>query len=222
MTYRIHTISGAPRPWRVLLGLVAKKLDFEIVVLNGSKREHKAPAFLALNPRGRVPVFESGDFAVRESIAILAYLERVHPEPPLFGVTPEDAARVWEQVMEGDHDLFTTTEALLRPFLAEGKAAVSDSARAAAEAVHPELRRLASRVDDVPFLCGSAISAADCVAFPQVRLVARAIERFPDIMAELGFPGLRELYPSLSDWVDRIEALPDYAKTFPQHWTRRS
>ena len=132
MSYRIHIISGAPRPWRVLLGLTAKKLDFDIVVLEGSKREHKSPAFLALNPRGRVPVLQNGGFVLRESLAILAYLERLHPEVPLFGVTAEESARIWEQVMEGDHDLFTTTEALLRPLLAEGKAGLSDSTRAKA------------------------------------------------------------------------------------------
>jgi len=179
MSYRVYSISGAPRPWRVLLGLVAKQLDFELIVLEASKREHKAPAFLELNPRGRVPVLDNQGFIVRESLAILDYVERLHPERPLFGNTSAERARIWEQVMEADHELSTTTSALLRGYLVEAKSELSDSVRALAEAVHPELRRLASRLDETAFICGSAISAADCVAFPQVRLMARAMERFP-------------------------------------------
>lgn len=220
MTYRVYSISGAPRPWRVLLALVAKKLDFEVSVLEASKREQHSPAFVALNPRARVPVLDTGEYTVRESIAIIAHLERKHPEIPLFGVTAEESARVWEQVMESDHDLFTATAPLLRAVLVQGTNEVSAALREQAEAAHAELRRLAARLDGSAFVCGSAISAADCVAFPQVRLVARAIERYPDTLAKLGFPALEQAYPSLARWVGRIEAMPGYERTFPQHWKR--
>jgi hypothetical protein len=42
--YELYTISGAPRPWRVALALVAKSLPFESRVLEASKKEQKAPA----------------------------------------------------------------------------------------------------------------------------------------------------------------------------------
>ena len=42
--YEIYTISGAPRPWRVLLGLTFKELDYEIHYLQVSRREHKEAA----------------------------------------------------------------------------------------------------------------------------------------------------------------------------------
>src|ERR1700687_4924858 len=115
MVYEVYTISGAPRPWRVMLGLIAKGIDFEVRTLDASKKEHKAAEFLALNPRGRVPVLRNGDFVLPESMAILSYLDKQHPDPPLFGTTPEQHARIWQLVSEGEHDLNDAAGELLRP-----------------------------------------------------------------------------------------------------------
>ena len=35
---------------------------------------------------GKVPVLKDGDFVIYESLAMMAYLDRKYPEPPLFGV----------------------------------------------------------------------------------------------------------------------------------------
>ena len=47
----------------------------------GPMAEHKAPEYQKMNPRGRVPTLKDGDFVLYESLAILAYLDRKHPEP---------------------------------------------------------------------------------------------------------------------------------------------
>ncbi len=54
------------------------------------KASARRPPTLELNPRGKVPTLKDGDFAVYESIAIMAYLDRKYTEPPLFGETPEE------------------------------------------------------------------------------------------------------------------------------------
>lgn len=94
MTYEIYWISGSPYAWRALLGLAIKGVDYQSRILQASEREHKAPWFLHMNPRGKVPVLKDGDTVVYESLAILAYLDVKHPEPPLFGATPEETARI--------------------------------------------------------------------------------------------------------------------------------
>ena len=93
MAIEVFWGSGSPFAWRVLLALEAKGLAYQSRLLEFSKGDSKTPEFLALNPRGQVPVLRDGGYVVYESIAILAYLERKYPEPPLFGATPKKPAR---------------------------------------------------------------------------------------------------------------------------------
>ena len=55
----------------------------ELRVLNMKKAEHKAPAFLALNPMGKVPTLVHGGTVVTEAAAIALYLADLFPEPGL-------------------------------------------------------------------------------------------------------------------------------------------
>jgi glutathione S-transferase len=52
------------------------KLPVEFVHVNLGKGEHKTPAFLAMNPNGKVPVLVDGKTTLWESSAILCYLAR--------------------------------------------------------------------------------------------------------------------------------------------------
>ena len=215
--YDLYTISGAPRPWRALLALVAKGVPFTPRVLEASKKEHKAPGFLALNPRGRTPVLVRGDAVVTESLAIIAYLDRVHPSPPLFGTTPEEAARIFEQVSVAEHDVRDAANEVVGPVL-KGDDGTSEPVREAARKLLAELCRLEERLASGPYICGDRISAADCFVFPEVRLTLRAAERAPQVMRQLGLAPLAEVTPRLRAWIDRIEGLPGYEKAHPPHW----
>jgi glutathione S-transferase len=218
MIYELYTIAGAPRPWRALLGLVAKGLPFTPRILEASAKQHKAPAFLALNPRGRVPVLVRGDLVLSESLAILAYLDREHPEPPLFGRTLEEYGKVWEQALAADHHLRDAVQGVAGPLLGARDAVTDEALSQAAAVLRGELARLEARLEHTAYLCGDTISAADCVAFPEVRLTLRLTARFPDETARLELHPFAQLFPRLSRWMDRIEALPGYEQTFPAHW----
>jgi len=224
MTLTVHTISGAPRPWRVLLGLTFKGLNYETHYLEASKAEHKAPAFLKLNPRGKVPVLEAGDLILRDSIAILAWLDRHYPDRPLFGETADEAARIWQVTMECCDYLRAAGQNLLFPILvlnvplpALNSKEMTDL-KAAGEAMHAECRYLETLLDGNSYLGGQHPSAADAIAFPEIRLIQRGLERKPDHMAAVGFDNPAELYPRVADWKDRVGALDDVDKTLPIHW----
>jgi len=100
MAIELYWGSGSPYSWRVLLALEYKRLPYESHVLQFSKQEHKSPQMLRMNPRGRVPVLKDDDFVVFESLACLTYLDRKYPEPPLFGVSPEEAATIMRVICE--------------------------------------------------------------------------------------------------------------------------
>ena len=217
MTYEVYSISGAPRPWRVMLGFVAKGIPFNIRNLEASKQEHKAADFLALNSRGRVPVLKSDDFVLSESIAILSYLDKQHPGQPLFGTTAEGHARIWQLVCECEDYCRKANSALLGPIF-RGQNDTNEEVRNNATTVYAEFKRLEELLERSQFLCAERMTAAHCMCFPEVRLILRATERFPEIMQRLEFHPFDTKFPRLSAWVARVEALPGYEKTFPPHW----
>ena len=50
------------------------KLDCDIETLDFAKGENRAPEFLAINPNGKLPALQDGDFNLWESNAIMGYL----------------------------------------------------------------------------------------------------------------------------------------------------
>ena len=66
---------------------------YEIKVVDFEKKEHKSDAYLAINPMGRVPVLEDGDFVLTESAAIMAYLADTKPGNTLYPLGSRARAR---------------------------------------------------------------------------------------------------------------------------------
>jgi GST-like protein len=64
----------SPNPMKVALCLEELGLPYEPVPVDTRKGEQFAPAFLALNPNGKVPVIEDDGVTVFDSNAILLYL----------------------------------------------------------------------------------------------------------------------------------------------------
>jgi len=121
MSITVYSVSGAPRAWRVLLGLTFKGLPHDINVLQASKKEHKSAEYLKIHPRGTVPALEYNGLILQDSIAILAWLDRQFPESPLFGETAGDAARIWQATLESCDYLRAATNDVLFSLLVLGK-----------------------------------------------------------------------------------------------------
>ena len=73
---------------RVRIALIEKNIPCELVEIDMMARAHRGPAYLTLNPYGRVPTLAEDGFVLYESTAILEYLEATHPTPALV---PADA-----------------------------------------------------------------------------------------------------------------------------------
>ncbi len=102
---RLFDFERAPNPRRVRMFLAEKGLAIPRVPVNLFRMEQLSPAFLAINPGGTVPVLETDDGTyIADSLAICLYLERLHPEPALFGGSPraEALAVMWTRVVESE------------------------------------------------------------------------------------------------------------------------
>lgn len=65
----------------------------------------QSPEFLALNPRGSVPVLQDGDWALSQNVAIVEYLNECYPEARLFGsgdAKSRARARQWLAYVNSD------------------------------------------------------------------------------------------------------------------------
>lgn len=67
-------LKGVVRDVRAVWALEEVGLPYEHKIMDAGAREHKRPEYLAVNPFGKVPAIEDGDFNLFESTAICGYL----------------------------------------------------------------------------------------------------------------------------------------------------
>lgn len=82
--------------YRVRIALNLKGLEYAsrpVHLVNNGGEQHR-PDYHALNPQELVPVLLDGDRALTQSLAIVEYLEEIHPAPPLLPADPAGRARV--------------------------------------------------------------------------------------------------------------------------------
>lgn len=214
----LYWISGSPYSWRVMLTLELKQIPYTARLLEASKGEHKRPGFLALNPRGKVPVLCDGEVVVRESLAIMQYLERRHPATPLFGRTPQEAGAIARVISEFDAYLRPPLLRVSTPFLFRKSEEKADDIRAALPEVRGELERLEEAAAHSRWLAGSEPGAADAAVYPFLKLLLRAAAKPEAAAFDLALLPFENRYPALAAWMERVEGLAGYDRTYPPHW----
>lgn len=70
--------------------------EFELIYTSVKNRSTQSEEFLRINPKGRVPVLDTGTEILTESAAIMYYLALSYPEKKLIPSTPMGFARVVE------------------------------------------------------------------------------------------------------------------------------
>lgn len=98
MNLRLFHYWRSSSSWRVRWALALKGIPCEFIAVNLLDDESEQPAHLARNPMGFVPALEilNSKSSVRflgESVAIIEWLEEVHPLPTLFPNDPLERAR---------------------------------------------------------------------------------------------------------------------------------
>lgn len=88
---KLYSYFRSSAAYRVRIALNLKGLAYDIVPVHLLKDggQQFAESYTAVNPSHLIPTLVDGDMAVGQSLAILDYLDEVHPQPPLL---PADAA----------------------------------------------------------------------------------------------------------------------------------
>lgn len=224
MALEIFWGSGSPFSWRVLLAAEVKGLEYTSRPLEFSKGHMRAPEFLQMNPRGKVPVIRDEGFVLFESLAILEYFEDRSPAVPLFGTDPREAAGVRQVISEFESYLrapvFNLTLSFFRSAAAgpPGRAMTRNELEETVEAVQRELKTLEEHVAGGSWLVGAVPSAADVAIYPFFATLQRATTKAETLARDVGLHPFREAYPGLSRWMGSVETLPGYERTYPPHW----
>jgi glutathione S-transferase len=102
----LHDLTAGMHPRRVRILLAEKGVSIERRETDAAAGANATPEFMRLNPLGKLPVLELDDGStIAESLAICRYLEALHPNPPLMGRTPREAADVDMWTLRMDHEL---------------------------------------------------------------------------------------------------------------------
>src|SRR3978361_1224107 len=92
---KLHGYFRSSASYRVRIALNLKGLSAEQLSHHLRKGEQRDPAFLAINPQGLVPALQDDAGAVlTQSLAIIEWLEEIHPEPPLLPRDPLRRAKI--------------------------------------------------------------------------------------------------------------------------------
>ncbi|WP_326914273.1 glutathione S-transferase family protein [Sphingopyxis chilensis] len=153
----------------------------------------KTDAFLALNPMAQIPVYVEGDFILRDSQAILAYLAARHRPGDWDGRTPEERGAIMIWLSHAANEIFNGP-ALLRAERLFGWSVDRERATAVADRILPVVE---AHLEGRDWLVGDRLTVADLAASPYLALA-------PDGGIDLG------QWPAIRDWTRRIAALPDF------------
>ena len=209
-----YAASGSPYAWRVWLALEHKQAPYRLKMLSFSAGDLKTPAFVALNPRRRVPVLVDGSVVVYESAAIVEYLEDRFPPPakPLFPTAVGERAVARRLIREIDEYLARALEAMLEEVLFKPTEQWNEAAIAKVRGSFVgELSRFEECAPADRFFVGDA-GAVDHALYPIIALARRLERRKPDIAIQ---PAIGT---KLAAWMRRVESLPYFATTYPPHW----
>ncbi len=194
--YTLHGMSGSGNCYKPALLMRQLGIDFtwrEVDLLRG---ETRAPAFLAKNPNGKVPLLELPDGRVlAESNAMLCYLAE---GTPLLPAQRFERAQVlqWLFFEQYSHEPYIATVRFWVRYLGKREQwrerirAAMDKGRAALGVMEQQLRKTA-------FIAGNAYTVADIALYAYTHVAEEGGYRLDD-------------YPQVGAWLARVARQPGF------------
>jgi len=184
-------LSGNCYKIRLLCSLLG--VSHESVPVDLMKGEHKQAAFLALNPRGQVPVLDDAGTVVWDSMAILVYLARKYGGERWLPTEAETMARVMQWLALSENEILyglARARAVTKFNRPWDLAQCQDLGRSGLGVMENHLEKNRWLAADHPTI-------ADIACYPYVAL------------APEGGVVLDE-FPHIGQWIARIRSLPGY------------
>ncbi|PRH24716.1 glutathione S-transferase family protein [Burkholderia multivorans] len=190
---RVYSFPLSGHAHRVRLFLSLLGLPFETVDVDLAAGAQRAPAFLALNPLGQVPVIDDNGTVLADSNAILVYLAKRYGDAHWLPDDPLGAAAVqrWLSFAAGP---IATGPAAARLVTVFGATLDHDAAKRTAAKL---LTAIDGELADKPFATGAQPTIADIAAYTYI---AHAPEGGVSL----------DPYPHVRAWLARIQALPRF------------
>lgn len=183
----------------------------EIRLVNVYTGEGRAPAYLEINPLGKIPTLVDGDFALFESNATLVYVSEAYGGLRLFSRDPRGRADILRWMFwESSHWQPALSVVLgpivghrLLPKVLPAPAAPPDWTHAQ---LAPQLAFLEAQLAGRAFLTGAELTLADFAVAGMTTYFRAA--RFPF-----------DAYPNIRAWCGRIDALEAWKASADPLWS---
>ena len=167
--------------YRVRIALNLKELPYEIVPIHLTKdggRQH-TQEFRAINPLARVPALElSGGEVLTQSLAIIEYLDEIHPEPPLLPPAALGRARARAIAQMIACDIHPLNNLIALQYLRRQlKHEQPDIDAWYHHWITQGFTAMEEMLDPAPYACGQHVTVADICLVPQVANARRPARR---------------------------------------------
>ena len=190
ITVKLYSYFRSSAAYRVRIALNLKGLPYEMVPMHLTKDggHQRKPEFRAVNPQMRVPALAlaSGE-VLTQSLAIIEYLDEIHPEPPLL---PKDAlarAKVRAIAQMVACDIHPLNNLIVLQYL---KRTLKHEQPEIDTWYHHWVTDGFTAIEQMlaggPYACGAHVSLADVCLVPQVANARRfkvPLDKFPKIVA---------------------------------------
>lgn len=169
---RLHNYFRSSASFRVRIALGLKGLAYDYLPIHLARGEQKLAAFAELSPDSLVPVLDIHGQKLTQSLAIIEYLDEVHPQPPLLPPDALGRARVRALAQSIACEVHPLNNLRVLKYLAQAlkvdEAAKNEWYRhwccSGLEAFERQLVLLPTS----PYCYGDTPSLADCCLVPQI------------------------------------------------------
>ena len=186
-TIRLYDYWRSSAAYRVRIALNIKGLAYTSVPVNLLASEQSAEPYRAFNPQGLVPTIEIDGRRIVQSLAIIDYLDRRFPAPPLLPADPFARADAMALALIVACDIHPPLNLRMGRRLKQDLGVDDDGrARWTAHWMGEGLAAMEAMAPDTPYLAGEAPGLPDLCLVPQLynaRRNAVPLTAYPKLVA---------------------------------------